>query len=209
VPQLRYLPLVGAATCRQALRVLDVVLLLDASTTMRRPSADGRPRIEVAADAARALARRLMGPERGVRLGVVAFDESPRTLLEPTTELETVLARLAQPVGTARGSRIDRGLRHAAQVLADLPPSLGGRSQPVLILLSDGQAVGVSDAEVLQAAAISRSAGVEIWSLALGDDARGELLAAIAGAPQRRVDVVDETALSAMLRGLAGRLACP
>ena len=207
-PSRRYLPLVGAGVCRQSEQALDLVVLIDASTTMRRPAADGRPRIEMAQEATRALADRLLGPEGDVRLGIVAFDEQPRTILGLTSQRASVHERLDRGIATATGSRIDRGIDHGLSLLAG---PAGGDHAParMLLLLSDGQVVGATDEAVRAAAEGGRRAGVELWSVALGPDARRDLLAAIAGGASRRLDVPDLSRLVERMLGWASGRTCP
>ena len=204
-----YLPVAGASVCRAKSRRLDLMLVIDASTTMRLPADDGRPRIDAAMAAARGLAERLLGTKQDVRLGAVTFDEQARLWLPPTDDRDGVLARLREPVPTSRGSRMDRGLQLAARTLLDLDHAHAGPATPVVVILSDGQVVGAPDADVIAAAAQWREGGVEIWSVALGRDARTELLARIAGGPNRLLRPAGTAGLAEALRALASLLACP
>jgi Ca-activated chloride channel family protein len=144
-----------------------IMLVTDVSGSML--ATDVKPsRLVAARRAAQHFAK---GVPHGVRIGVMAFNQAPRTLQAPTSdrgEISDALNQLASSGGTATGDALDSALT----ALADEKPA-------AIVLLSDGASkVGQDPAEVAQKA---RAAKIPIYTVALGTpdgtvDAGGQLL---------------------------------
>jgi Ca-activated chloride channel family protein len=197
----RYLPLVSARACRLERTASDVVLVLDVSTTMLSPGPDGRPKLDLAAAAARAFVGDLAAaPDR---VGLVAFAEQAWVAAALSRDRDAVRSALLA-LTARRGSRIDLGLDLAGQALAGSPPQVGR----VVVLLSDGHPVGSQRADVARAADRLRAAGVTVYAVGLGPDADEALLRQLAGAPERYLDAGVGEHLERVYRDLAARLRC-
>ncbi|MFQ5460709.1 MAG: VWA domain-containing protein, partial [Anaerolineae bacterium] len=153
-----FLPLVSRGGCPVTGRPADMVLVLDASTTMLEATAGGRRKIDAALDGAAALAAML--PRGGKRLGVVAFNREARVLVDLTDNMRAVTEALAA-LEVAKGSRIDRGLTMAATLVPE-PHGSGHPSRRVVVLASDGRPVGATAEDVLAAAGDLTAAGARL-----------------------------------------------
>ncbi|MCC7018756.1 MAG: VWA domain-containing protein [Ardenticatenales bacterium] len=135
-----YLPFAVRQQCTAWSRPLDLVLVHDISSSMAEPSADGvRTKLEVAAEAALIFLER-MNPARD-RIGVVAFDAEATVVAPLSNDRRTAVAALAS-MRPGYGTRIDRGLQAAIDIVAGDPRAL---ALPVIVLLSDGLQNGPAD----------------------------------------------------------------
>ncbi len=200
-PSLLYLPSLWRLHCRPA--ASDIVLLLDVSSSMTEPVAEGLIKLDAAQDAASLFVDALDLPTD--HAAVVAFHHDAR-VVQPLSgdlgALQTALARLHGLV--APGSRLDRGLEEAAALLTD--PGRRATSQPVVVLLTDGRAD--DDAQALTMAAGLRGRGVALYTIGLGADVDGALLAALAGEPARYFLSPDGADLAAIYLDIARRAGC-
>ncbi len=198
-----YLPHVSARNCRQLRAPAEIVLVLDTSTTMAERSPDGRHKLDLALQAARAFVADL--DPRLDRVAVVVFNASARVVTPLTLDRDAVLQAL-QAVSVSRGSRLDLGLEAARSALgADaVRPGAG----PYVVLLTDGKPVGASEDEVRLAAVAVRAAGAQLFAVALGPDANVDLLREIALLPGHFVDAGAGERLEVVYRDLAATLRC-
>lgn len=110
-----------------------IMLVNDVSGSML--ATDVRPTRLVAAR--RAAQTFVKGVPKGVRLGVMAFNQAPRTLQAPTADRAAVnnaLEQLASSGGTATGDALDSALT----TLERQPGTAGKRPPSAIVLLSDG-----------------------------------------------------------------------
>jgi Ca-activated chloride channel family protein len=146
-----------------------VVLAMDVSLSME--ATDVSPtRIDAAKEAARSF---LDTVPDGVKVGVVAFDESARQVLAPTDRREAVertIERLELGEGTAIGEAVFTSLQTIEDTFDAVTSGTGdGRAPATIVLLSDGETTaGRPDDE---AAAAARSAGIAVSTIAFGTDA--------------------------------------
>ncbi len=147
-----------------------VVLAMDVSLSME--ATDVSPtRIEAAQEAARSF---LDTVPDGVKVGVVAFDESARQVLAPTDRREAVertIERLELGEGTAIGEAVFTSLQTIEDAFdaAEGGGDEGGAAPATIVLLSDGETTaGRPDDE---AAAAAREAGIAVSTIAFGTDA--------------------------------------
>jgi Ca-activated chloride channel family protein len=124
-----------------------------------------------------------------LRVGAIAFNQSPTALSSPTRDHAAVSEALAgvEAAGTtATGDALDAALRMiATQRAADKR-----RSPAAIVLISDGTSVRGSDP--VEVAARAKAAGVAIYTVAFGTDTAG------ASAP-------DPATLAAVARTSGGR----
>ncbi len=128
--------------------------------------------------AARALTDRL--GERGARLGVVTYTGRPRARAQvgsPEQAVET-LEGLKITVDWT-GTDISRALRLARDMLADAPRKRGPGRPRVVLLFSDGQPTAphnefLAERRALDAARELSAEGVQVYTLAFGEEAREE-----------------------------------
>src|SRR4051794_31549248 len=118
-----------------------IMLVTDVSGSML--ATDVKPTRLVAAR--RAAQDFVKGVPKGVRLGVMAFNQAPRTLQAPTSDRSAVraaLAALASSGGTATGDALD-----SAVTTLERQPGVNGRRPPAaIVLLSDGASTRGRDA---------------------------------------------------------------
>lgn len=200
-----YLPLAQRQACLAPDRPLDVVLVMDTSSSMGEPDAGGgQTKLAAAQAAAGGLALRLGRPDD--RAAVVAFDASARRVIGLTADRAAVAGALAG-LATAAGTRIDLGLSEAGAVLRD-----AGRPNalPVAIVLTDGLqgAAGGADAGVRRAADNLKAGGVRVYAVGLGDAIDRPLLRAVASSPDRYYESPVAADLDAIYREISARLTC-
>jgi Mg-chelatase subunit ChlD len=215
VSQFAYLPLALRERCDPKLRSVDVVLLLDASSSMRAPAVGGDVSKRVAALRAAHLfvdQMRLVGAPGGAagggtrdRVAVIGFDSSVYSLSGLRNDAAGVHAALdALPEG--QGTRIDLGLLAARDLFNSEPPQ-AGRTRAI-VLLTDGRPSTGND-EVLMAASAARRRGTTIFSVGLGADVDAGLLRAVAGDGTRYRSAGDAASLQAIYQQLAVEVPCP
>ncbi len=104
------------------------------------------------------------------KVGLVSFSSEPDILVEPTTDRDIMrqgLQLLYPDAGTAIGDGIAEATQVAVQSVAGAPRNADGKVPAAIILLSDGaQTRGVL--QPLQGAAKAKSAGIRIYTIALG-----------------------------------------
>jgi Ca-activated chloride channel family protein len=138
-----------------------VMLLTDVSGSMQ--ATDVRPsRLAAAREAARTFVGKV---PHGVRIGVMAFNQHPRTLQPPTGDhgaARDALAQLASSGGTRTGDALDSALT----VLERQPGVNGKRPPAAIVLLSDGKSTAGED-PILLAQRAQRD-HIPIYTVALG-----------------------------------------
>lgn len=180
-----------------------VVLVVDTSGSMR--ATDVKPtRLAAAKNAMRSFLERA---PKSLRIGVVSFSDEPQVVVSPTVDR----ARLSQGIdvlgpgfGTALGDALARAVELARSAAG--PKSDGGnggqlkdekgRSLASILLLSDGaQTRGLLSPG--QGAERAQSAGIQVFTIALGTDG-GTILAGPPGAEQVIPVPPDRETLSAI-----------
>ncbi|MEO8083894.1 MAG: VWA domain-containing protein [Ardenticatenales bacterium] len=199
-----YLPFAAAAGCLPGADRLDVSVILDVSTTMAGPTASGRPKIEAAVEG---IDRLIAGLEaRGhARVGLVRFNAAATEWAPLSEDLAAVRRAVHEPIGLAHGSRIDLGLRAA---VLQFDAAAGARHRAA-VLVSDGQAFGATEDQVLAAADAVRATGAEVFAVAVGPRAAQGLLLRVAGTAERVFDAGDGDGFVRAFKALGGALPCP
>jgi Mg-chelatase subunit ChlD/sugar lactone lactonase YvrE len=196
-----YLPFAAKAAC-QRIHSVDVVLVLDTSSSMLEPAADGvRTKLGAAREAAGAFLAVLRLPVD--RAAVVAFNESARRAVDLTGDRAALWNGL-QALQSIPGTRIDLGLAVARAIVAERPPTL---NRPVVILLTDGLQNGSVDPVLAQADAL-KHLGTLVYTIGLGQEIDRPLLRAVATSPDRTFESPTDSQLQAIYGQISDRLAC-
>ena len=208
-----YLPATANESCPKRRAQVDVVLILDASTSMSAPTRAGRRKLDAAVEAAGAFLSLLeLDPDAGQesdRAALVVFNDSAR-LASPLTAEAGRVARGLAAIEQRAGTRIDLGLIRAAEVLEPLPED--EERVRAAVLLTDGRPTGTTVEFVLEAAGRLRLAGGRegawVYAIGLGGDVDAALLAEVATDEQRLVLAPDAEDLARVYREIARELPC-
>jgi len=189
------LPTPTPTVCSREQSHVDVALVLDLSTSMARPGADGTPKIDAALAAARIFVAQLRmdGTHKaGDRVAVVGFNDTAWSELALTGDASAAglaLDRLKDKL--AQGTRLDLALGEGARAL-DAPRAAD--TLPVMVLLTDGlpnlvptpEGGGSQNDTVFAAAAAAKARGTRIIAIGLGaeGDVLRPLLEKVASSPQ-------------------------
>jgi hypothetical protein len=218
-PRPIYLPLLVTEECPQV--YVDVTLVLDMSTSMRRLTREGRPKHAAAV----AAATRFIGlldlssdvDGQSDQAAVVGFNRAAWTeqgLTADNARLVAALGRLEDR--TAELTRLDLAVAQGAE--AALGPGHRPGRVPVVILLTDGLPNQVPPAEdgrmettILRAAQQAKDRGVRLHTIGVGapNDIDEPLLVAMASDPRLYAYAPDAEDLVAIYAGLAGTIRCP
>jgi len=211
-PATVYLPVVASSDCIDRAPV-DVVLVIDASTSMLRDTALGRTKLAAAVEAASQFVSLLRDEDRSA---VVAFNESAwvaRSMTYDGSAVRSTLAHLDQKV--VEGTRLDLALKAAADVLSH-SESTPERHRAV-ILMTDGLPNRVPPAEdgrpettVLQAADEVKRQDAMLYTIGLGmpSDVDEVLLRAAASSSSRYHYAPDGEDLVSIFAALGSVVGC-
>lgn len=198
-PRPLYLPRLLRQSCPE--RLLDLVLVLDASLSMQEGAPGGGSKLEAAVQAARGLLASLRwGPERAALVGFHRVGQGVQGLTADAAAMDAALGRLESGSGT----RIDLGLRAAAETLSDRRPAARG----VVILLTDGRQEDGRVGAVLAAADRLTALGATVYTIGLGQDVDAGLLGLVAGRPERAYLAPSAADLGRIYREIGGALPC-
>ena len=145
-----------------------VVLLVDVSGSMR--AADLKPTRLGAAQ--KAMASFADSVPKGVKVGLVSFSTGPDLLVIPTTDrtiLHEGIDLLSPEAGTAIGDGLGMAVQTVKTSVGDAPRGKDGKIPGAIVLLSDG-AQTRGNLTPLQGAALARTAGIRVFTVALGTD---------------------------------------
>jgi Mg-chelatase subunit ChlD len=176
-----YLPILYKQKCTPNDKPLDIVLIIDASSSMEEPAfSGGGTKLDAARQAAGAfVANLVLNPSRD-NASVVWFNSDAAIEVGLTADRGALEAALAR-VKAREGTHIDKGL---SQAEASLAASARPDAKPVVILLTDGiHNGGASLDEVAARAAALKDRGALIYAIGLGEAIQVELLEAIASSP--------------------------
>lgn len=198
-PRPIYLPRLLHQSCPE--RLLDLVLVLDASRSMQEGAPGGGTKLDAAVAAARGLLGSLRwGPERAALVGFHRAGQRVQDLTADGAAMDAAFGRLESGSGT----RIDLGLRAAAEALAARRPAARG----VVILLTDGRQDDGRVAAVLAAADRLAALGTTVYTIGLGQDVDAGLLGLVAGRPERAYLAPSTADLARIYHEIGGALPC-
>jgi Mg-chelatase subunit ChlD len=218
VPSAVYLPILTNSWCRSGRDPLDLVLVLDMSTSMARPTRDGRSKADAAVAATEALfgMLNLGATPAGDRAAVLAFHAQAWVQLGLSSDAEETRRALRDLSGRmAEGTRLDLALEAAADLVAGRDPTAG--RDLAVVLLTDGLPNGVPPAEdgraettILRAAERLKRSGAQVFTIGLGlpGDLDPALLAAVASDPSSYHSSPDAEDLRAIYATIGRELVC-
>jgi hypothetical protein len=183
----------------------DVVLVIDASSSMDEPAGDGRTKLAAARSAALEFVERLK-LDAGDQAAIVSFNRDARIALGLSAD-RSALEGALRGIATASETCLVCGLELAGEAFADearVPANM-----PVVILLTDGRSNPRPVDEAVAEAARLKSEGAVIFTIGLGSDLDGAALAEIASTPAFAFRASDGTALEAIYREIAVTLPGP
>lgn len=197
-----FLPFAAARSCFRTDLDLDVVLVLDGSSSMAEPSESGTgTKLEAAREAANAFLDLLRWP--GDHAAVVSFDATAHRhsgLVGDPAELRSALALIR----TAPGTHIDLGLKEARAVLAvDARPG----ARPVVVLVSDGRNTAGPN-PVLAEATRLKASGALVYAISVGRHPDVATLSEVATTAEHHLTSPTTAELADVFRRLLDLLAC-
>jgi Mg-chelatase subunit ChlD len=214
-----YLPMAARSPACIVTRVeADVVLVLDMSTSMDRPTGAGRTKREAALAAARLFVDQLQAVTAGRdQIAVVGFNEIAWTATDLTTDLaEARRAVDTLAVDVREGTRLDLALDEAYAAVTG--PARRPINVAAVVLLTDGLpnrvptpvSGGSQEDTVLAAAARLKATGALLYTIGLGapEDVRSWMLQLAATSPDMYYETPDAERLAAIYRGILVRLVC-
>lgn len=204
-PTRLYLPLAVVEACPPKNVFSDIVLVVDASTSMALLTPSGQQKIDAAIDAVWTFLDGLRLVPGGDRAAIVAFNGAATTLQELTSERRRLVSALRR-IALAPRSRVDAGIDAAAAEL-----SVRGRPDRnrAMVVLSDGKANPVAPSAVVAAARTARQMGLGVFVVGVGPDMDAPTLRAMAGAATRFFGAPDPDQLRAIYAQLARTVPCP
>jgi Mg-chelatase subunit ChlD len=216
-----WLPVLLGERCADVLQRADIVLVLDTSTSMRRLTRSGRPKLTAVQDAARLFLDRVdLDGADGHRdqVAIVGFNDTVWTEQALTADKAALLAAIDRlPARMAEGTRLDRAVTGGADALSG--PTRDSANTPVLVLLTDGlpnrvptpAPSGSQEDTVLAAAGRVKAAGVRLYTVGLGEptDIDARLLSAMASQPELYYYAPDAEDVARIYGQVATTIRCP
>ncbi len=176
-PQPIYLPISVRERCRPDKERADVILVLDASTSMAELTRSGRSKIEAAAEAAQLFVNALdfepNGAGKADQAALVSFNADAQTHVALGRDRAALTAALGD-LALARTTRLDLGISAAMAALEH--SARDERNTPVIIVLTDGRANPVPVDVAVALADEAKQRDVLLYAVALGDDVDEEAL---------------------------------
>ncbi len=211
VPATVYLPLLLRESCDPSSRLLDVVLLIDTSTSMAEDGGDGsgHSKLDAAIDAGSALLGELRlarGPGDSIdRASIIGFDAGVLVRQGLTHDADALRGALAE-IELSTGSRLDLGIQAATDELTGPRQRLGANR--VMIVLTDGRATG-GPRTAVERADIAKALGITIFTVGLGEELDRDALVEIASRPELCTLLPTAADLIQVFRSLGRNLSCP
>jgi Mg-chelatase subunit ChlD len=186
-------------------RRADVVLVIDASSSMLEHTLAGRTKLAAAIEAAQMFVDTL-NLDFGDQAALVAFN-SDAWLLAPLTSNQALLDAGFADIQVAQFTRIDRGIALASQELHG--PHHTPQNVAVMIVLTDGLANPVPVDAAVAEAQRAKDASVVVFTVGLGQDLDFEALEQMASQPSYFYAAPDAEDLARIYRDIAGTIPCP
>lgn len=204
-PGLVYLPALARRVCTQAVAHTDVVLLIDASTSMAEAAGPGS-RLEAARDAARSFLDLLALEGEGDQAALLSFNNRAQVLTGLGDDRGRLEAAL-QAIALERGTRIDLAIEAATEVFGSDEARPGNNR--VLILMTDGQPDGGTDADTIAAATRAGASGITLYAIGFGSGVSDDFLRQLTSRPENYLAAPSPEALRLVYASIAGELPCP
>ncbi len=206
IPRPIFLPLLLREHCQPEQRLVDAVLVLDASGSMREPAADGqRSKLDAATDAAGIFLDALY-LDRGDRAAIVSFHQEAElkmSLTDDRAALDSALDAIVPATGTCLVCGVEAG---ALELTGERHhPS----HAPVLILLTDGRSNPQPASAAVESARRAKAAGVIIYTIGLGSDLDEAALREMASLPEAYFAAPTDEELARIYRQIAVAIPCP
>ena len=163
VPFRAFLPVMLKQECRPTKLKADVVLVLDASTSMLETTRSGRSKLAAAQEAAKQFVSHL---HDGDRAAIVSFNSEAVTLIG-LTDNKPLLYQAVDLIRVSEQTRIHLGIESATQLLED---NLIAGNTRAMIVLTDGRANPDPVELAIEATSVAKSAGITIYVVALGNE---------------------------------------
>lgn len=204
-PTRLYLPIGLRESCPPKDVYLDVVLVIDASTSMLESTTLGRSKIDVAKESTATFLAGLRLQPGVDRAAIVVFNQGAH-VLQPLTSDRAALESALAGIRLEEQSRVDLGVDRATVVL--VTEGLADRLH-AMVVLSDGKANPASGDQAVAAASRARSEGITLYVVGLGPEMDERVLRAMAASEQRYFAAPDPDAIPAIYRDLVKHVACP
>ncbi len=221
VPEPIYLPILLREQCERTYIFADVVLVLDISTSMDRPTSAGRSKLDASIAAAKDFVRVVdLTPDEAGRysqIGVVGFNDDAWTQL-PLSHDEAAIDRALTDLPKRRnqGTRLDLAFQQGEATLF----GVGHRPEntPVIVLLTDGlpnrvpfPPGGRQEDTVIATAEKAKQQGATVYTIGIGEptDISPWLLTQCATSPEHFFYQPDAEDLQHVYSEIAYSFGCP
>jgi Mg-chelatase subunit ChlD len=206
LPRPVFLPLALREQCVPGQQHVDVVLVIDASTSMRdEQTAAGRSKLDAAMDAVR-LFLTTLDLAHGDQAAIVQFNADAKVLQELTRNLGDLDAALAH-ISVAQQTRIQRGIAAARDEM--MSPRHTPLNSRAMVVLTDGknnpEPVAVAEAE----ATTAKADGIRLFMIGLGADVEQDALRRMASSTSDYFSAPDGEDLLAIYKAIAVAIPCP
>jgi Mg-chelatase subunit ChlD len=204
-PPRLYLPLLLREKCPPEDLFADIVLVVDASTSMKEITQDGRRKIDTAVDAVRAFLDGLRLKPGQDQASIIVFNSTATRLQGLTsdcTRLEAALERIA----LARQSRVDLAIdRATVELLARGRPD----QMQAMVVLSDGRANPVPGDVAVAAARAAQGEGIAVYVVGMGPSLDERVLRLMASGADQYFPAPDPLMIRTIYADLSRRVPCP
>ncbi len=193
-------------------RYTDVVLVIDASTTMLFQTPDGMLKLDAAKAAAHVFIKQLaLRPDlmgRHDQAAIVWYNDTAGVAQSLTNNRDGVELAI-DSIAAAEGTRIDLGIELAhAQLLIAKSPRRRIANTPAIVLLSDGIPNRTTIENVIHAADEAKKDGIAVYTVGFGADVREDNLRRTASQPGMYFYAPTGRDLARIYNQIAGDLVC-
>jgi Mg-chelatase subunit ChlD len=200
-----FLPILLKEHCDPQVVSIDVVLVIDVSTSMDwATQSGGLVKREAARRAALSFVRQMR--QGADQVAVVVFSDAAEVLVDLTDDHAAVIKALRE-LPRSQGTRIDAGLHRALSILTG--PARRPANEAAILLVTDGRPTRSSEDDVRSAARAVREAGFKVFAVGLGADVHPALLSQVAGDPGRYIAAPNAEDLERIYRRLSRVIPCP
>lgn len=200
-----YLPIVLSEFCPPKGLFSDVVLVIDASTSMRDLAADRRRKIDLAVASVSVFLDGLRLRPGEDRAAIVSFNQQAETLVHLTSSRERLGEGLSR-IAIAEYSRVDLGVERAMVEL--ITRGEPGRVQ-AMIVLSDGLANPVPGDQAVVAARRAQLEDITVYVVGLGPSMDERVLRQMASGAERYFPAPDPLLIRSIYQDLTKHVPCP